>query len=38
MPRQLIARPHGIEHVLVNGTAVLRDGEPTAARPGAVGR
>ncbi|MDA0171401.1 amidohydrolase family protein [Solirubrobacter taibaiensis] len=38
MPRQLIARPRGVEHVLVNGAAVVRDGEQTAARPGAVGR
>jgi N-acyl-D-amino-acid deacylase len=34
------AQPHryatGVEHVLVNGTAVLRDGEHTGARPGRV--
>lgn len=30
-PRQLAA---GIRHVLVNGTTVLREGEPTGARPG----
>lgn len=34
------AQPHqyatGVRHVFVNGTQVLRDGEPTGARPGAV--
>jgi N-acyl-D-amino-acid deacylase len=34
------AEPHryatGVAHVLVNGTAVLRDGEHTGARPGRV--
>jgi N-acyl-D-aspartate/D-glutamate deacylase len=37
-PDRLIARPRGVEHVLVNGEAVVRDGAPTAARPGAIGR
>jgi N-acyl-D-amino-acid deacylase len=37
-PQQLIARPQGVEHVLVNGTPVIRDGEPTGARPGAIGK
>ena len=37
-PAHLIARPRGVEHVLVNGTPVIRDGEPTPARPGAIGR
>jgi N-acyl-D-amino-acid deacylase len=37
-PRRLIVRPTGVEHVLVNGAFVVRDGEQTAARPGAVGR
>jgi N-acyl-D-amino-acid deacylase len=36
------AAPHqystGVSHVLVNGVEVLRDGEPTAARPGRVVR
>ncbi len=36
------AEPHqyatGVSHVLVNGVEVLRDGEPTAARPGRVVR
>jgi N-acyl-D-amino-acid deacylase len=36
------ARPHqlatGVQHVFVNGVAVLRDGEATAARPGRVVR
>ena len=36
-PQQLIARPRGVEHVLVNGTPVIRHGEPTDARPGAIG-
>jgi N-acyl-D-amino-acid deacylase len=36
-PQALIARPRGVEHVLVNGTPVIRDGEPTAARPGDIG-
>jgi len=27
-----------VPHVLVNGALVVRDGEPTSARPGAVGR
>ena len=36
-PQQLIARPRGVEHVLVNGTPVVRHGEPTDARPGAIG-
>ena len=35
-------RPHqyskGMEHVLINGTAVIRDGEPTGATPGQVVR
>ena len=35
------AAPHqystGVSHVLVNGVEALRDGEPTAARPGRVG-
>ena len=30
--------PTGIEHVIVNGTFVIRDGEHTGARPGAVMR
>jgi N-acyl-D-amino-acid deacylase len=34
------ARPHqfpaGVRHVFVNGTPVVRDGEPTGARPGRV--
>ena len=34
------AQPHqyasGVQHVLVNGTAVLRDGEHTGATPGRV--
>lgn len=29
-------RPTGMAHVLVNGVAVRRDGEPTGARPGVV--
>ncbi len=37
-PDHLIARPRGVEHVLVNGAAVVRDGEPTLARPGTIGR
>ena len=37
-PDRLIARPRGVEHVLVNGAAVVRDGEPTLARPGTIGR
>jgi N-acyl-D-amino-acid deacylase len=37
-PDHLIVRPRGVPHVLVNGVAVVRDGEPTAARPGAIGR
>jgi N-acyl-D-amino-acid deacylase len=36
-PEHLIARPQGVEHVLVNGTPVIRDGEPTDARPGVIG-
>ena len=36
--RTLIARPRGVEHVLVNGAPVVRDGEPTLARPGTIGR
>ena len=36
------AQPHqyasGVRHVLVNGTAVLRDGEHTGATPGRVVR
>ena len=28
--------PRGIEHVFVNGVAVVRDGEETGARPGRV--
>jgi N-acyl-D-amino-acid deacylase len=35
-PDHLIARPRGVEHVLVNGTPVIRDGEETSARPGAI--
>ena len=34
-PRQY---PAGIPHVFVNGTAVVRDGVHTGARPGAVAR
>ncbi len=34
-PRQLAT---GVLHVLVNGTPVLRDGEPTGATPGQVVR
>jgi len=30
------ARPAGIEHVFVNGVAVVEEGRPTAARPGRV--
>ncbi|HYN10264.1 MAG TPA: D-aminoacylase [Vicinamibacterales bacterium] len=30
------AAPDGIVHVLVNGVPVVRDGEPTGARPGVV--
>ncbi len=30
------AAPDGILHVLVNGLFVVRDGEPTAERPGVV--
>jgi N-acyl-D-aspartate/D-glutamate deacylase len=37
-PTHLIARPRGVEHVLVNGAPVLRNGEPTLARPGTIGR
>ena len=33
---RLTARSNGIERVLVNGTAVIVDGEPTGARPGSV--
>ena len=40
--RATYERPHqyatGVTHVLVNGTAVLRDGEHTDARPGRVVR
>jgi len=36
-PDDLIARPRGVPHVLVNGLPVVRDGQPTSARPGAVG-
>jgi N-acyl-D-amino-acid deacylase len=35
-PDHLIARPSGVEHVLINGTPVIRDGDPTPARPGAI--
>jgi N-acyl-D-amino-acid deacylase len=34
----LISAPTGIDHVLVNGRFVVRDGTPTDARPGVVGR
>jgi N-acyl-D-aspartate/D-glutamate deacylase len=37
-PGRLVVRPSGVPHVLVGGRAVVRDGIPTAARPGAVGR
>ena len=37
-PNHLIARPRGVPHVFVGGAAVVRDGEPTSARPGAIGR
>ncbi len=37
-PTHLIARPRGVEHVLVNGALVVRNGEPTLARPGTIGR
>jgi N-acyl-D-amino-acid deacylase len=33
---RLLQRPIGIEHVLVNGQAIVEDGRPTAARPGTV--
>jgi N-acyl-D-amino-acid deacylase len=40
--RATYAAPHqyatGVSHVLVNGVEVLRDGEPTDARPGRVVR
>jgi N-acyl-D-amino-acid deacylase len=31
---QPLAYAHGVEHVLVNGTPVVANGEHTAARPG----
>jgi N-acyl-D-amino-acid deacylase len=37
-PEALISQPDGIEHVFVNGTAVLRAGRLTDALPGIVGR
>jgi N-acyl-D-amino-acid deacylase len=37
-PENLIARPRGVPHVLVNGRFAVRDGEPTTERRGAVGR
>jgi N-acyl-D-amino-acid deacylase len=37
-PDQLIARPRGVPHVLVNGRPVVRDGQATGERPGGVGR
>jgi N-acyl-D-amino-acid deacylase len=37
-PDHLIARPRGVPHVFVGGTAVVKDGEPTSARPGTIGR
>jgi len=33
---RLTARSHGIDRVLVNGTTVIVDGEPTGATPGTV--
>jgi len=40
LDRATYAQPHqfpaGIRHVFVNGTPVLRDGQPTGARPGRV--
>ena len=33
---RLTARSYGIERVLVNGTAIIVDGEPTGATPGSV--
>ena len=33
---RLTARSHGIDRVLVNGTTVIIDGEPTGATPGTV--
>jgi N-acyl-D-amino-acid deacylase len=37
-PSSLRALPQGIEQVLVNGRFVVRDGQPTHALPGMVGR
>ena len=37
-PDGLIAPPSGVPLVLVGGQPVVRDGRPTAARPGTVGR
>ena len=36
-PGHLKSVPTGIDHVLVNGTFVVRDGRPTDARPGSIG-
>jgi N-acyl-D-amino-acid deacylase len=40
--RATFEQPHqlatGVQHVFVNGEQVLRDGEPTDARPGRVVR
>ncbi len=35
---RLYAEAHGIEHVIVNGTAILRYGESTGATPGTIFR
>ena len=37
-PDHLIARPRGVPHVIVGGAVTVRDGEPTGARPGTIGR
>lgn len=37
-PGHLFSTPIGIDHVLVNGTFVIKDGKPTDSRPGIVGR